>query len=296
MTAPARTLLIGSQGQLGSDLRRVWDGELVSFPHDELDVCDRDQTHAVIANTAPQLVINTAAYHRVDDCEENGDRAFEVNALGAKNVADAACEAGAAVIFISTDYVFSGDKGSPYTETDIPMPLSVYGVSKLAGEHLVRQSNPRHYIVRSSSLFGIAGASGKGGNFVETMLRKAKAGEPLRVVDDQVSTPTLTYDLAVKLQELAASGRYGLYHVTNSGQTSWCQFAAKIFGLAGLQPSLTPITSDELAAPAARPAYSVMENRALADAGLTQPRPWQEALAEYLREKGYLQAAAETAS
>ena len=160
----------------------------------------------------------------------------------------------------------------------------------------MRQSNPRHYIVRSSSLFGIAGASGKGGNFVETMLRKAKAGEPLRVVDDQVSTPTLTYDLAGKLQELAASERYGLYHVTNSGQTSWRQFAARIFELTGLQPSLTPITSDELAAPAARPAYSVMENRALADAGLAQARSWEEALADYLREKGHLQAAAGAAS
>ncbi len=288
MTQPARTLLIGSQGQLGSDIRRVWNGELLPFAHDEFDVCNRDQAHEIIAKAAPDLVINTAAYHRVDECESNGAQAFEVNGLGAKNVADAAREAGAAVMSISTDYVWGGEKDSPYAETDLPRPLSVYGTSKLAGEHLVRQSNPRHFVVRSSSLFGVAGASGKGGNFVETMLRKARAGEALRVVDDQVSSPTQTHDLAAKLQELAATERYGLYHVTNSGETSWYRFAAEIFELAGLQPSLAPISSDELGAPAARPAYSVMENRALKEAGIPPMRPWQEALADYLREKSHL--------
>jgi dTDP-4-dehydrorhamnose reductase len=283
-----RALLIGSQGQLGSDLRRVWRGDLIALPHDQLDVCDRDQAFAVIASERPELVINTAAYHRVDDCETNGARAFEVNALGAKHVADAAREAGAAVMWISTDYVFDGEKGSPYVEDDLPRPLSVYGTSKLAGEHLVRQCNPQHYVVRSSSLFGVAGASGKGGNFVETMVRKARDGEALRVVNDQVSSPTMTLDLAEKLQELAATGRYGLYHVTNSGRTSWHDFAAKVFALMGLSPSLTAISSAELAAPARRPAFSVMENRALKQIGLAPMRPWEDALAAYLHEKGYL--------
>ncbi|MEX0786699.1 MAG: dTDP-4-dehydrorhamnose reductase [Dehalococcoidia bacterium] len=283
-----RALLIGSQGQLGSDLRRIWNGDLIAFSHDDLDVCDREQTLAVVARERPELVINTAAYHRVDDCETNGARAFEVNALGAKNAADAAREAGAAVMFISTDYVFDGEKGSPYVESDLPRPLSVYGASKVAGEHLVRQSNAQHYVVRSSSLFGVAGASGKGGNFVDTMINKAKAGDPLRVVNDQVSSPTQTRDLAEKLQELAASGRFGLYHVTNSGQTSWHDFAAKIFELCGLEPSLTAISSEELAAPARRPAFSVMENRALREAGLAPLRAWQDALEAYLAEKGHL--------
>jgi dTDP-4-dehydrorhamnose reductase len=285
-----RTLLIGSEGQLGSDLRRIWSGELIALPHQALDVCDRDRSYAVLRREAPDLVINTAAYHRVDECEGNAARAFEVNALGAKNVADAACEVGAAVMFISTDYVFDGEKGSPYVEGDMPRPLSVYGTSKLAGEHLVRQSNVKHYVVRSSSLFGVAGASGKGGNFVETMIRKAREGEALRVVDDQVSAPTLTWDLAHKLQELAATERYGLYHITNSGQTSWCRFAAKIFELAGLQPSLTAITSEELAAPARRPRLSVLENRAARAVGLAPLRSWEEALEAYLREKGHLQS------
>ena len=287
-----RTLLIGSRGQLGSDLIDVWDGGLVAFSHEEFDVCNRDQTHEVIAREQPELVINTAAYHRVDDCETNGALAFEVNALGAKNVADAAREAGAAIMFISTDYVQDGLKGSPYVEDDRPHPLSLYGTSKLAGEHLVRQSNARHYVVRSSSLFGVAGASGKGGNFVETMIRKAKADEPLRVVDDQVSSPTFTADLASKLAELATTGRYGLYQITNGGQTSWFGFAEKIFALMGLTPSLTPISSAELDAPARRPAFSVLENRALVEAGLKKLRSWEDALAAYLTAKGHISAEA----
>ena len=288
-----RTLLIGSKGQLGSDLIDVWNGHLIAFSHEEFDACNRDQAHEVIAREQPELVINTAAYHRVDDCETNGALAFEVNALGAKNVADAAREAGAAIMFISTDYVQDGLKGSPYVEDDVPRPLSVYGTSKLAGEHLVRQSNAQHYVVRSSSLFGVAGASGKGGNFVETMIRKAKAGEPLRVVDDQVSSPTFTADLASKLTELATTGRYGLYQITNAGQTSWFGFAEKIFELMGLTPSLTPISSDELDAPARRPAFSVLENRALIEAGLKKLRSWEDALAAYLTAKGHISPTAE---
>ena len=282
-----RTLLIGSKGQLGSDLIAVWGGDLLAFSHEEFDVCNGDQTREIIAREQPELVINTAAFHRVDDCETHGARAFKVNALGAKNVAEAAREAGAAIMFISTDYVQDGLKGRPYVEDDLPRPLSLYGASKLAGEHLVRQSSTQHYVVRSSSLFGVAGASGKGGNFVETMIRKAQAGEPLRVVDDQVSAPTFTADLASKLAELANTGRYGLYHITNGGQTSWFGFAEKIFELIGLTPSLTPFSSAELNAAADRPAYSVLENRALVAAGLEKLRSWEDALAAYLASKGH---------
>ena len=289
-----RTLLIGSGGQLGHDLRRVWSGELIALSHQEIDVSDREQVLAVIGKEKPDLVINAAAYHRVDEIEEELARAFAVNAIGAKHVADAARQIDAAVLWISTDYVFDGEKGSAYVESDLPCPLNAYGASKLAGEQLVRQSNPRHFVVRSSSLFGLAGASGKGGNFVETMLRKARAGDELRVVDDQVASPTCTLDLARKLQELAQTERYGLYHVTNSGQTSWYGFAAKIFELAGLEPSLTPISSNELSAPARRPRCSVLANRALEGAGVAPARSWEEALADYLQEKGHLPAAKAT--
>jgi dTDP-4-dehydrorhamnose reductase len=287
-----RALLIGSKGQLGSDLRRVWSGDLIPLGHDDLDVTDRDAVRAAIARERPELVISCAAYHRVDECESQPERSFAVNATGAGIVSEAAREADAAVLWVSTDYVWDGEKGAPYVEDDLPRPLSVYGASKLAGEHMVRIGNPKHYVVRSSSLFGVAGASGKGGNFVETMIRKAKEGEPLRVVDDQTSAPTLTFDLAQKIQELAATGRYGLYHVTNAGQTSWHDFAAKIFALCGLTPSLSRISSEELGAPARRPRFSVMENAALRAAGIEQARPWEDALEAYLREKGHLKAAA----
>jgi dTDP-4-dehydrorhamnose reductase len=288
-----RALLIGANGQLGHDLRDIWHGELAAFGHQQLDVTDRERTFEIVLSERPEIVINTAAYHRVDECESQVERSFAVNATGAKNVADAAREAGAAVMFVSTDYVFDGEKRSPYVEDDQARPLSVYGTSKLAGEHLVRQANPKHFVVRSSSLFGVAGASGKGGNFVETMLNKARAGDALRVVDDQVSVPTFTHDLAEKLQELAATERYGLYHVTNGGETSWHDFAAKIFELAGLRPSLTRISAAELNAAARRPAYSVMENRALREAGVAPARPWQAALEDYLGRKGYLSGRAQ---
>jgi dTDP-4-dehydrorhamnose reductase len=283
-----RTLLIGSRGQLGSDLCRIWGEGLIALPHEALDVCDRDQTYAIVRNEAPDLVINTAAYHRVDECESNLARTFEVNAVGARNVADASREVGAAVMFISTDYVFDGEKGSPYAEEDAAHPVNVYGVSKLAGEHLVRQGNPRHFIVRSSGLFGVAGASGKGGNFVETMLRKAREGDALRVVDDQVFSPTFTWDLASTLRELAATDRFGTYHVTNTGQTSWHHLAAKAFELTGLRPSLTAITSEETGAAARRPRFSVLAHGCLTAAGLAPLRPWPDALEAYLREKGHL--------
>ena len=274
-----RTLLIGSKGQLGTDLLDVWNGDIRGFAHDEIDVCDRDEVMGAVDRERPDLVINAAAFTRVDECETNYALAFEVNALGAKNVADAARAVDAAVMFISTDYVFDGGKTSPYAEDDVPRPLNVYGVSKLAGEHLVRQSNPRHYVVRTSSLFG---AGGRNGNFVEAVIGKANANEPLRVVDDQISSPTFTRDLAMKLQELATTGAFGLYHITNSGNTSWHGLAARVFELLDMEPSLTRITSAELAVPARRPAFSVLENRALVTAGLARLRPWEQAIPDYL--------------
>ena len=281
-----QTLLFGSKGQLGADLIDVWNDDIRGFAHDELDICNGDATHEIVSRERPGLVINAAAFTRVDECGTNSATAFEVNAEGAKNVADAAEAVGAAVMFISTDYVFDGEKGSPYSEDDVPAPLNVYGVSKLAGEHFVRQSNPRHYVVRTSSLFGVNARS----NFVEAVIRKAQAGEPLRVVDDQVSSPTFTHDLAMKLQELATTDAFGLYHITNGGSTSWYGLSAKVFELMGLEPSLTSITSEELALAARRPAFSVLENRALAEEGLAELRPWEEAIAAYLHVKGHTPA------
>jgi dTDP-4-dehydrorhamnose reductase len=237
---------------------------------------------------APDLVINTAAYHNVDLCEQSPETAFAVNATGAMNVADACRETEAAMVFLSTDYVFSGDAGRAYTEGDLPDPVNVYGVSKAAGEQLIRQRLERHFIVRTSGLYGVAGSSGKGGNFVERMLQLQGEDRDIRVVDDQVLSPTFTVDLARKLLEVVRGGRYGTYHVTNAGACSWHAFAAAAFELAERPAKLSRTTTAEFGAPARRPAYSVLANDQLAASGIAPLRPWGEALAEYLAAKGHI--------
>jgi len=284
-----RTVVIGATGQLGSDIVRTWsDGETVGLSHSAIEVVDRQHVFEVLRSQAPEVVVNCAAFHNVDACEAEPERAFAVNALGAMNVADACRALGAMLVFISTDYVFAGDSGRAYVESDAPGPLNVYGVSKLAGEHLVRSRLERHYIVRTSGLYGTVGASGKGGNFVERMLQLAGRGENVRVVDDQVLSPTFTYDLAEKLYELVATGRFGTYHITNRGSCSWYDFAAKIFELTGTRASLTRTTTEEFGAKARRPPHSVLASSALQEVGVAPLRPWTEALADYLRRKGHL--------
>jgi len=191
------------------------------------------------------------------------------------------------LVHISTNYVFDGQKREPYTEDDPPNPLSVYGASKLTGEYFARNICPKHFVIRTSGLYGVAGSRAKGGNFVETMIRLAKERKPIRVVTDQVLTPTYTRDLAEKIKELLQTEAYGLYHITNSGQCSWYEFAAKIFELLGGKPDFGPTTSAEFGAKAKRPAYSVLAHERLKQLGLDDLRLWPEALEAYLEEKGY---------
>ena len=295
----ARAALIGANGQLGSDIVRLWAGsaaaakgdELVALTHADLDITDYDTVRSVLIGMEPHLVINTSAYHRVDDCEENALQALQVNALAVQNLAEVCRDIGATVMHFSTDYVFSGRKGAPYREYDGTDPISAYGISKAAGEHFLRYILPEdHILIRSSGLFGVAGASGKGGNFVETMIRLAREGKPIRVVDDQIATPTFTLDLAATLLDVIAKGGRGTFHITNAGQCSWHEFAGEIFRQVGLTPTLEAISSEDYSAKALRPAYSVLENSRLAEVGLKQPRPWREALAAYLRLKGRIPA------
>lgn len=288
-----RVLIIGARGQLGTDLVRVMaDWDVTATTSAELDVCDFAGTRRKILELRPDLVINTAAYHRVDDCEDEAERAFLVNVHAVRNLARICAELDTVLTHFSTDYVFSGDRDQPYTERDLPGPLSVYGGSKLAGEHMVRAYCPRHFVVRTCGLYGVAGASGKGGNFVETMLRMARTGKPIRVVNDQILTPTYTLDLAFKIKKLVQTEAFGLYHLTSRSSCSWFEFAARIFELADLAPDFGPTTSAAFAAKARRPAYSVLDNHRLREAGLEDMRPWQQALAAYMREKGHLPAAA----
>ena len=273
-------------------MRELISVELVPLTHREVEITDMKSVKTAFIKHRPDVVINTAAYVRVDDCETEQDRAFSVNALGARNVAVVCQEIGAKLVHISTDYVFGGEskpRTAPYTEFDFPIPPNVYGKSKLAGENLVQHLCARHFIVRSSGLFGIAGASGKGGNFVETMLRLAKERDELRVVNDQVFSPTYTKDLAEKIAQLIHTEYYGIFHITNKGACSWYEFAKEILRLAGLETPVIPITSDRYPQIARRPRYSVLDNYHLRLLGMDDMKPWQEALKDYMTERGHLE-------
>lgn len=281
-----RILLLGAGGQLAGDLQTVFSQEqLFAVSHAELDICDGPAVEAKAQEHRPELILNTAAYHRVDECEDQVEKTFSVNAAGIHHLARAANEVGAALVHFSTDYVFDGKKGTAYTESDPPNPQSIYALSKLAGEIIVRRYAQKYFLIRTCGLYGRASASAKGGrgNFVETMLRLAREGREIRVVSDQVLTPTSTRDLAQKLLPLLRSDRYGLYHMTNTGHCSWFEFAQEIFRLAGVRPQLQPTTSAAFGAKATRPSYSVLDNLAYREAGFTDFRPWQEALGDYLK-------------
>lgn len=286
-----KALLIGANGQLGSDLAPALEAGQIdarSFRHSELDVCDSAGVEEAVAAFHPDFVINTAAFHKVEECEKNVELSFRINASAVLNLARI-CERHAAVlVHFSTDYVYGGDiaRQTPYEETDSPAPLNVYGVSKTAGELMVPFSTSRYYILRLSGLYGTAGSSGKGGNFVEGMLKKATEGISIRVVDDQVLTPTASLVLAeaiVKFLQLRPA--YGLYHMTCEGQCSWYEFARTIFNLAGLRVNLGAVKTSEFTTPVKRPAYSVLSKRKLQAAGITLTH-WEEGLRRYLVARG----------
>jgi dTDP-4-dehydrorhamnose reductase len=287
-----KVAVTGANGQLGTDLCRALDSlNVVPLTHADIEVTDMASVKEALLKRKPAVIINTASYVRVDDCETEKDKAFSVNALGARNVAVAAQELGAKLVHLSTDYVFGDEaepRATPYTEFDTPVPLSVYGRSKLAGENLVRHLCLRHFIVRTSGLFGVAGSSGKGGNFIETMLRLAREGEELRVVNDQVFSPTYTRDLARKIGQLVATDYYGIFHITNEGGCSWYEFATEILRLTGIATPVVPITSDQYPQKAHRPRYSVLDNSHLRLLGMGDMRPWQEALKDYLVARGHI--------
>lgn len=283
-----KILLIGANGQLGSDLvRTLTDVDLAPLTHRDVDICEAVGLRETLRRHAPDVVINTAAYHKVDECETNVEKTFAVNTHGVRNLALACKGQGCALLHMSTDYVFGGDarRRTPYAETDPPSPINVYGIAKLAGEHFVRYILDRYWIVRSQWLYGVAGASGKGGNFVELMLRLAREGRDIKVVNDQVGSPTHTLDLARKIAQLVKTEHYGLYHVTNRGACTWYQFAGKIWNLSGLNPNAEPTTTAAFGAVATRPAYSVLDNAALRAIGLDDMQPWEEALAAYLEQR-----------
>ncbi len=290
-TRPVRCALIGAAGQLGFDLARTFDlpGELIRLTHADLDLLDHDATARVLRELRPTHVVNTAAYNLVDRAEDDRAAASALNAEAVGALADICESVGATLAHFSTDYVFDGRRATPYSEDDTPAPISVYGESKLAGERLALGRCRRAFVFRVCGLFGVARSTGRGGtNFVETMLRLAREGKPIRVVRDQVVGPSYTLDLAPKVWRVLARGPHGVYHLTSAGQTSWYDFAREIFRLSGLAADLTGVMAAEYGARARRPAYSVLGHGRLAALGEDDLRPWPEALAAYLRERTQL--------
>jgi dTDP-4-dehydrorhamnose reductase len=278
-----RIVVIGAGGQLGSDLVEVLVRmDLVALTHSDIEISDHGGTKRVLESLRPDIVINTAAYNNVDRAEDDAESTFRANALAVWNLAELSRRLEYVLVHVSTDYVFGGEKRTPYREDDRPQPLNVYGVSKLAGEYLCGNAADRSIIIRTSGLYGRRGTPGRTHNFVDTMLKLAAEQRPIRVVNDQTLTPTYTADLARTIQSLVLDDRYGLYHVTNGGECTWYEFAGKIFEMSGLQPDLQPTTSQEFGARATRPAYSVLANEQLRQAGVAELRPWDEALADYL--------------
>jgi dTDP-4-dehydrorhamnose reductase len=277
--------VIGANGQLGTNLcaehRRVGD-DVIELNEGPIDVRDPEGLAHAVKEAAPDILINTAAFHHVEKCEADPALAFAVNALGARNAAVAAREVDAYLIHISTDYVFDGKKGSPYIETDLPAPLNVYGNTKLSGEHFVRATWERSLVLRTAGLYGKSPCLGKGRNFVDLMLKLASERDEIRVVDNEVLTPTSAIEVARQVVRLTRSPIYGLCHGTCEGQSSWHGFAREIFEIAGLKVNLQVARPDEFPMKVPRPMYSVLENAELKRRGLNTFRPWQDALREYL--------------
>ena len=243
----------------------------------ECDIRDAARVEALLAARRPRWVVNSAAYTDVDGCETNRSLAFAVNGAGAGNVARACRRLNAGLVHLSTDFIFDGEKGAPYVEEDAPRPVSVYGESKLAGEKEVRTAGGRFMIVRTAWLFGRGGR-----NFPDTILARARETRELKVVDDQVGSPTYAVDLSLGLAALIRAGAAGIVHLTNRGHCSWFSYARFIVRVAGVKAVVSPAASEEIKRPARRPAYSVLNLRRFEKITGSRMRPWQEAVREYI--------------
>lgn len=281
-----KVAVIGSNGQLGCDVVRAFaaNGDRVhSLAHSDIELSNPESVSQCLGRVKPDIVVNTAAMHHVENCEKDPAQAFAVNAHGARNLALAARELDALLMHVSTDYVFDGSKQQPYTEEDPPAPLNVYGNSKLAGEYFVRSTAQKHFVLRTSAIYGKNPCRAKGGlNFIELMLKLARERGEVKVVDSEFVTPTSTEQLAKQIVVLSDCHQYGLYHATAEGSCSWYAFAREIFAATGTKVNLKIAGPNEFPAKVPRPTYSVLENTGLKKLGLNVFTSWQGGLADYL--------------
>ena len=280
-----KVAIIGSNGQLGTDLLEVFSSkhEVVALNHSDIEVVDIDSVKSALTTIKPQVVLNTSAYHNVPLCEQNVDQAFAINGKGALNLAKVCSEIDAKLVHYSTDYVFDGIKHKPYIETDYCNPLNVYGITKLSGESAVLNYATRPYVVRVSGIYGKIPCRAKGGNFVTTMLKLAKEKPEVRVVNDEVLTPTPTRAIAENSLSLIEKDAYGLYHMSCEGECSWYEFAKAIWDTMGLQTPLYSASVKDFPLVVKRPFYSVLENHNLKKIGINNMPHWKDALVQFLK-------------
>lgn len=286
-----KVAIIGSNGQLGSDLVKVFSQqhEVVGLNHSDIEVTDIDSVKSALTAINPQVVINTSAYHNVPLCEQNTNLAFSVNGKGTLNLAKVCNDINARFVHYSTDYVFDGSKQKPYVETDYCNPLNVYAVTKLSGENFALNYTSRPFVIRVSGIYGQVPCRAKGGNFITTMLKLAKEKPEVRVVSDEVLTPTPTSAIAENTLSLVTTEAYGLYHMTCEGQCSWYEFAATIWNTLNLKTPLYSASVKDFPPVVKRPFYSVLENEKLKKLGLNSMPDWKDALIHFLNQNNNFQ-------
>lgn len=279
-----KVIVIGSNGQLGSDLLITLGtfSQVFGLTHDQIEISNIDSVSKAISELKPDIVINTAAYHNVPECEKNPLTSFEINAVGALNLARVCADKKIQLVHYSTDYVFDGEKKVPYLETDNANPLNIYGSSKLAGEQLIRVYSENHIIIRVSGIYGKVPCRAKGGNFIYNILKAAKQKPEIRVVDDEILSPTSTEDIAKNTLMMLRHGCTGLFHMTCEGACSWYEFTEVIFKTLKIITPLSKISSFDFPAPVKRPLYSVLENHNLNLLRLNHMPDWKDSLIDFL--------------
>lgn len=275
-----KILITGANGQLGRELTKQYKNknvELLLTDVTNLDITNSIDVYNYFSTNKPDVVINCAAHTAVDKCETDVENAYKINTIGPKNLSQASYAIGAEIVQVSTDYIFDGEKDAELTEFDTPNPQTIYGKTKLEGENLVKTLNPKHYIVRTAWLYG------DGNNFVKTMLNLSKTHDTLKVVNDQIGTPTSTVDLANVIINLIENKNYGTFHCTCKGQCSWYDFAVEIFRLKNISVNVLPCSTEEFPRPAKRPKFSVLKNYMLELTTGDLTRDWKVSIEEYIK-------------